>query len=49
MFFFEKKVVRLTKRRCTKGLQPVGGCQRLTEVDRVFGKFSRELKRKNAF
>ncbi len=45
--FFWKKVVRLSKPRCRKGLQPVWGCQRLTEVDRVFGKFSRELGRKH--
>ena len=32
---FDKEVVRLTKRPATKGLQPLGGCQRLTEVDRI--------------
>ena len=39
---FAKKVVRLTKRPATKGLQPVGGWQRLTEVDSGFFTDKRE-------
>ena len=37
-----KKVVRLAKCPATKGLQPVGGWQKLTEVDSGFFTDKRE-------
>ena len=37
MRFFSKKVARLSKHRCTKGLQPLKGCQRLSKGCQILG------------